>query len=87
MKQKDLGECSCLDFEHKENILNNLRERISSYDMEIADTTMEERKLRSKGDIAMAERADYNVKRAQYYRNNLSETLQAVNKIKNCVVK
>ena len=84
MRQKEIGECKCLDVRIKENISNVLSDKISSYGVQIARTTTEARRFREKGDIATAELADHTVDSFRFLQNDLSETLQIIRAIEDC---
>jgi len=80
----NLGDCTCLDEHHKENILNSLSKGISDYTMEIYNTSEAARKLRSEGNISTAELAEHTVESFKYFQDKLNKTLSAVHNTKDC---
>lgn len=79
-----IGDCSCLDEYHKENIVSVLSDDIGGYRTHILKMTEEARKLRERGNIETAELADHSIKSFKYLQNDLQVTLDAVLAIKNC---
>lgn len=80
----ELGDCDCLDVEHKENILNSLSKGVSDYTREILNTSEAARELRREGNISTAELAENSVEAFKFFQDKLSKTLRAVHAIKDC---
>ena len=80
----ELGDCDCLDVEHKENILNSLSKGVSDYTREIRNTSEAARELRREGNISTAELAEHSVEAFKFFQNKLNKTLRAVHAIKDC---
>lgn len=81
----EIGECNCLDIEHKENILTSLHSDVNRYSTEIRNASNAAKRLRQKGDTKSADMAEHSVDAFKYSQDKLNETLQAVLATKECI--